>query len=429
MNASYPPALVDRVLRQIDRDRDEIIALEQALIRHPSETGDEKACQAFLADWLRAAGYAVDVFTPDEVAGGRNFRGQPLAVDYSQRPNVVAIHKGAGGGRSLMLMAHVDTVPIGPPEQWRVPPLGGEIHAGKIYGRGAQDDKEGIVAQTFAVEAIRRAGLQLGGDVILCSVVDEEGGGSMGSWACFARGYRAEAGIYLDGLEMKIHPANLGWSGATIRLRTGTSQMHIGRAKAGADAVYAALLALRDERRPMFERHPAYKGTDWPANNLIVPYLLAGHPGGVAMNQAILGAFLYSLPGQAVDADRRVLETHVRQAWAALGWDAPEPEFEWNATWVDPYEVATDAPIVAALREGSRLATGTPMPIEGAPASDLHIMGNFSGGMPAVATGPGQFGLPESAHQPNESISIDGVLLPFVKTVAATIITWCGGVD
>jgi len=419
-------ATLERLLHQIDHDQAEIVAFEQELIRRPSETGNEKACQEFLAEWLRRAGYAPEVFTPDEVAGGKDFRGRPLAVDYSQRPNVVTVHKGSGGGRSLLLMSHVDTVPIGPLPNWIVPPTGGEVRDGKIYGRGAQDDKEGIVAQTFALECIRRAGLQLQGDVTLCSVVDEEGGGSMGSWACFARGYRAEAGIYLDGIDMKIHPANLGWSGATIRQRTGISQMHIGRAKVGADAIYAALLALREERRPAFESHPAYRGTDWPANNLIVPYLQAGHPASVAMNQAVVAASLYSLPGQPVDADRRVLEARVRQAWSALGWDAPEPEVEWSATWVDPYEVAADAPIIAALREGSRLATGTPMPVEGMPASDLHIMGNFSDGMPAVATGPGAFGVPESAHQPNESISIEGALLPFVKSIAATIITWCG---
>ena len=199
-----------RLLHQIDDDRQEIIAFEQELIRRPSETGNEKPCQDFLGDWLRHAGYKVDVFTPDEVAGGKDFRGRPLAVDYRQRPNVVAVQRGTGGGRSLLVMSHVDTVPVGPLEHWTVPPCGGEIHDGKIYGRGAQDDKEGIVAQTFALECIGRAGLQLKGDVTLCSVVDEEGGGSMGSWACMAKGYRADAGIYCDGLEQKVHPANLG---------------------------------------------------------------------------------------------------------------------------------------------------------------------------------------------------------------------------
>jgi acetylornithine deacetylase len=415
-----------RLLRQIDHDREEIIAFEQELIRRPSETGNEKACQDFLADWLRRAGYQVDVFTPDEVSEGKDFRGRPLVVDYRQRPNVVAVHKGTGGGRSLLVMSHVDTVPVGPLEHWTVPPYGGEIRDGKIFGRGAQDDKEGIVAQTFALECIRRAGLQLKGDVTLCSVVDEEGGGSMGSWACMARGYRADAGIYCDGLEQKIHPANLGWSGAFIQLKGRKGQMNIVEVKARADAMYADLVAFREERRSTFENHPLFRQTDWPANNIIFPYFNVGHPGGVAMNQATVAAFVYTLPGHTIQADRLALEARVRQAWQARNPSTPLPEVEWSPTWVDPYEAALDEPIIATLRQASADATGKPMPVEGMPASDLHILGLYSGGMPSVCTGPGGFGVPESAHQPNESISIDSMLIPFVKSIAVTMLTWCG---
>ena len=419
-------AAVERLLGQIDHDRQEIIAFEQELIRRPSETGNEKACQEFLADWLRDAGYQVEVFTPDEVSAGKDFRGRPLVVDYSQRPNVVAVHKGAGGGRSLLVMSHADTVPVGPLELWTVPPTGGEVRDGKIYGRGAQDDKEGIVAQTFALECIRRAGLQLKGDVTLCSVVDEEGGGSMGSWACMARGYRADAGIYCDGLDRKVHPANLGWSGARIHLKGPAGQMNIGDVKRGADAIYADLIAFRDERRVAFENHPLYRQTDWPANNIIVAYFNVGHPASVAMNQATIAANLYTLPGNTIQADRLALEARVRRTWQALNPAATAPEIQWNATWVDPYEIGVDELIIATLRQASAAATGVAMPVEGMPASDLHILGLYSDGMPSVCTGPGAFGVPESAHQPNESISIDGMLIPFVKSIALTILAWCG---
>jgi acetylornithine deacetylase len=424
-----PPASAEKVLRQIEDCRGEIIAFEQALIRHPSETGREKPCQQFLAEWLRRAGYTVDVFTPEDVAGGRDFRGRSLTVSYADRPNVVARCTGTGGGRSLMLMSHVDTVPVGPPEAWSVPPFDGEIRGGRVYGRGAQDDKVGIVAQTFGVECIRRAGLALRGDVILCSVVDEEGGGSMGSWACLKRGYHADAAIYLDGLGHKIHPANLGWSGATIRIQTGSSQMHIGQAKICADAVYGALLELREERRKAFEQHPAYAGTEWPENNLIIPHITIGHPGAVAMNQAVVGAMMYTLPGTDMAGDRTLLSARVRGSLESLGNGFPAPEIEWNATWVDPYQAPPDAPIIATLRQSSEDATGTPMPVEGMPASDLHILGNHSGGMPSVCTGPGAFGEPESAHQPDESISIDGMLMPFVRSIALTILYWCGEIE
>ena len=417
---------VTRVLNQVDHDREEIVAFEQALIRHPSETGREKDCQDFVAHWLRQAGYAVEVFTPDEVAKGLDFRGRTLTTDYSQRPNVVALYKGTGGGRSLLLMSHVDTVPVGPLENWTVPPYGGEIRDGKIYGRGAQDDKEGIVAQTYALECIRRAGLRLKGDVTLCSVVDEEGGGSMGAWSCMSRGYRADAGIYCDGLDLKVNPANLGWSGGRIQMKCPPGHMNIRATKDCADAIYSAVDAFRKERQAIFASHPLYRDTVWPEENIICPYFSAGHAEGVAMNEATVMAFMYTLPGNSVHDDRKILEARVRQAWAALGISAPPPTVEWTHTWPDPYQASGAESILEAMRAASEAATGVPVIVEGGTASDLYAMGLYSDGMPSVCIGPGRFGEPEAAHQPDESISIDRELIPFVKIIALTMLTWCG---
>ena len=417
---------VTRVLNQVDHDREEIVAFEQALIRHSSETGREKDCQDFVAQWLRQAGYDVDVFTPDAVAEGKDFRGRPLTTDYSQRPNVVTVHKGAGGGRSLLLISHVDTVPVGPLENWTVPPYGGEIRDGKIYGRGAQDDKEGIVAQTYALECIRRLGLRLKGDVTLCSAVDEEGGGSMGSWACMARGYRADAGIYCDGLDFRVNPANLGWSGGRIHLKCPPGRMNIDVTKTYADAIYEAVHAMRQERRATFASHSLYAGTAWADENIIVPYVSVGNPEGVAMNEATVSAFMYTLPGNTVYEDRRELEARARQAWAGLGVAAPPPVVEWTHNWPDPYQAAEVDPILEAMHSASKAVTGERLTVEGGAASDLYSIGLYSEGMPSVCIGPGRFGVPEAAHQPNESISIDGQLIPFVKIVALTMLTWCG---
>lgn len=415
-----------QLLRQIDHDREEIVAFEQDLIRHPSETGHEKACQDFVADWLRRAGYAVEVFTPDAVAGGNDFRGRPLSTDYSQRPNVVAVHPGVGAGRSLLLMSHADTVPVGPLENWTLPPFGGEIRNGKIYGRGAQDDKEGIVAQTFALECIRRAGLRLKGRVTLCSVVDEEGGGSMGSWACMARGYRADAGIYLDGLDLKVNPSCLGWSGGRIHLQCPPGRMNIVQTKDCAEAIYHAVDGFRKERQADFAERPLYRDTVWPQENIVFPYFSVGHAEGVAMNEATVMAFMYTLPGNSVHDDRRALEARVRQAWDALGVAAPPPAVTWALTWPDAYQASGAEPILDALQAASLSATGAPAAVEGGTASDLYAMGLHSDGMPSVCIGPGAFGVPEAAHQPDESISIDDKLIPFVKIIALTMLSWCG---
>jgi acetylornithine deacetylase len=417
---------IAHLLHQIDHDREEIAAFEQDLIRRPSETGREKDCQDFLAGWLHRAGYEVDVFTPDEVAGGNDFRGRPLTVDYRERPNVVARHKGTGGGRSLLLISHADTVPVGPLENWTVPPYGGEIRNGKIYGRGAQDDKEGIAAQTFALQCIRRLGLRLKGDVILCSAVDEEGGGSMGSWACMARGYRADAGIYCDGLDLKVNPANLGWSGGRIQIQCPPGRMNIDQTKVCADAVYHALHAMRQERRAAFATRALYRDTAWPDENIIIPYFSVGNPEGVAMNEATVMAFMYTLPGNSVHDDRRELEARVRQVWETLGVAAPPPVVEWAYTWPDPYQATGAESILETMQAAGEAATGAPLVVEGGTASDLYSIGLYSQGMPSVCLGPGRFGAPEAAHQPDESISIDDQLIPFVKILAVTMLNWCG---
>ena len=78
----------------------------------------------------------------------------------------------------MHLNGHFDVVPAG--EGWTLDPFGGEVVDGRIYGRGSCDMKAGIAAALFAVEAIRRAGIELNGTVEISGTVDEESGGFAG---------------------------------------------------------------------------------------------------------------------------------------------------------------------------------------------------------------------------------------------------------
>ena len=64
-------------------------------------------------------------------------------------------------GHDHALAAHADVVPIEKPDEWTVDPFGADIINGKIYGRGAVDDKDGLGAMLGAVRAIQRAGYRL----------------------------------------------------------------------------------------------------------------------------------------------------------------------------------------------------------------------------------------------------------------------------
>jgi len=87
----------------------------------------------------------------------------------------------------------MDVVSVGDESMWKYPPFGGEMHDGKIYGRGAEDTKCHLAAQLIVLRAIKEAGIELKGDLILTSTVDDE----IGQWP--GMGYLLEKGFQEHG--------------------------------------------------------------------------------------------------------------------------------------------------------------------------------------------------------------------------------------
>ena len=137
------------------------------------------------------------------------------------RPNLVALRKGAGGGKSLAFNGHIDVVPIGDLAGWHTDPWGSDIIDGKLYGRGTVDMKAGVAAFIAAAEAIGDCGINLKGDLQLHIVVDEEAGGFAGSRDVIDRGYRADGIIVAEPTSGLIDAAEggLSWLRVTIRGR------------------------------------------------------------------------------------------------------------------------------------------------------------------------------------------------------------------
>ena len=94
---------------------------------------------------------------------------------------VAARLRGIGKhNKSIILLSHMDVVPANPKE-WEVPPFSGEVKDGKIWGRGAIDDKGPGVIELMAMLAIKRAGILLNRDVMFIATGDEEEGGKNGA--------------------------------------------------------------------------------------------------------------------------------------------------------------------------------------------------------------------------------------------------------
>ena len=160
---------LEELFAQVDAQRDEIIALEQALVRIPSvnsgfmPTGDETPVCEYIRDWLAEDGIQSEIL-------GRT----------PERGNIIARIEGSNPEAGLMFMSHTDVVPVEEEEKWRFPPFSATIADGRIYGRGASDCKGLLTAQLYAMRLLVRNGIRLEDSLILCSGADEEHGGRYG---------------------------------------------------------------------------------------------------------------------------------------------------------------------------------------------------------------------------------------------------------
>ena len=122
------------------------------------------------------------------------------------RVNVIGIRKGTGGGKSLLLNAHMDTVGV---DGMASDPFKPDIRDGKLYGRGAQDMKGSLAAMIGAVKALVDNGIELAGDLMVTGVADEEYG-SMGTEA-LVKQVTADAAIVTEPTDLNIGLAHHGF--------------------------------------------------------------------------------------------------------------------------------------------------------------------------------------------------------------------------
>ena len=155
--------------RTADSLRDEVTQLLQELIRLDTVNppGNETQAAELLRDYLGDHGVESELYarTPE-------------------RANLVARLPGSGGGPSLLLLSHTDTVPADPGE-WLVNPWSGEVRDGELWGRGALDMKGHVAAEAVALASLAREGFEPAGDVVFAACADEEVGTGFGlQWLC-----------------------------------------------------------------------------------------------------------------------------------------------------------------------------------------------------------------------------------------------------
>src|SRR4051794_12613709 len=170
----------------------------------------EREIASFVSDWARAAGLEAE--TLEQTAG---------------RPTVLVRGKGSGGGRTLLLCGHIDTVNV----EGMTDPHTPRVEGDRLYGRGAYDMKAGVAAALVA--AREAAALGLPGDVVVAAVADEEHS-SIGVQEAL-RSVSADAAIVTEPTEMELIVAHKGfvWNRITVKGKAA----HGSRPHLGIDAI------------------------------------------------------------------------------------------------------------------------------------------------------------------------------------------------
>jgi len=121
----------------------------------------------------RAAEYLASVFRREGI--------EPIVLESAPgRGNIVARLKGDGRAAPLLLMAHLDVVPV-EADKWQHPPFDGKIVDGYLWGRGALDTKQLAAMELMVMLLLKREGKTLARDVIFMGNADEEAGGKLGA--------------------------------------------------------------------------------------------------------------------------------------------------------------------------------------------------------------------------------------------------------
>jgi acetylornithine deacetylase len=416
----------DVILRECDARRDEAVELLRTLVRIPSVTGDEREIQEYLAGTLRELGLELDVWESDLEELKSRPEYVPVNRGYEGRPNIVATMKGSGGGRSLLLNGHTDTVPPGPAEAWSQDPYDAAVTDDRLYGRGASDMKSGVAAMVMALKCLVGARIRLEGDVFLNLVVDEELSGH-GTLDTLLRGYRADAAICAETSGNAVQPACIGRIWFEIRIAgkaAGIQRRYLGVNAIDLGYKVVQAVAELEKQRLRTLSHPLYPN---PIDSIpcMVGTFAAGSFPSAFPDSCVLTGSIATLPSEDHDAVKQSLVDQIARAAAGDGWlfDHP-PEVAFVGYDARAAEIAADHPIIRTVASCFEEVTGRAPEISGRQgAADTRFL--IGAGIPTAIFGPGSTA---QMHANDEWVSVRD-LHDATKTIALAVARWCGVVE
>jgi succinyl-diaminopimelate desuccinylase len=392
------------VLAHLDLLADDLVEFTRALVRIPTinPPGDCYAtCAELIGQRLRELGYYVESLPAV---------GMPEHTSALPRVNVVGT---LGSGEPVLhFNGHYDVVPPG--DGWSVDPFAAELRDGRIFGRGTCDQKAGIAASMYAVEAVRRAGIGLRGSVEQSATPDEESGGFAGvAWLCDSGRLSRQRQTYvvvtepLDPERVCIGHRGVYWFRLTTRGRVGHGSMP-GLAVNAAEQMARLVQAFETELKPALARRESSAPVEPPQARVPSLSLNSIHAG-----QALDGWQTPAVPDRCTAIfDRRFIHEEafeeVRAEIVRL-LDAQGIDYQVEDVMrVDP--LLGDPAGVLARTTASCIeqVLGTEPTFIASPGTydQKHVV-RRAGIAECIAYGPGRLVL---AHQPDEYVSVDDLV-------------------
>jgi succinyl-diaminopimelate desuccinylase len=370
--------------------RNEVLALCQQMIQTPSVNGmdDELHLAHIIAAFAREHGLEVEM----------------TAID-AQRPNVLVRIGPQKVETGLLIVGHMDTVPVGEYGHWTHPPFSAIIENDRLFGRGAIDNKGGIAAALGALVLLKeKAGRQLKRPVLLACVPDEESGATgrlgikhlhnsgklSGKGAIYvypdmhrtAIGHRGVLRLKLSARGQSFHTGGLAWQDADKSLNAVT----------GMSAVLLALESLTFASKPqppIFSRY----------HTVATPTLVQGGA-GISIVPDHCEAFIdiRLVPG----VSREVVTDGVQRAIDSVLAERPQLQVEMEeVTYIPPTVIPEESDIIQAVGKAVGEVCGTPPEIfVSGPANESYLLNEY--GIPTLTLGPAGDG----AHAVDEYMEV-----------------------
>jgi acetylornithine deacetylase len=376
----------------------------------------------------------------DELAVGNAFskRMSRLGLDVREmevehdRFNIVGTVRGAGGGRSLMLNGHLDTV--GPMLGWTKDPYGGELVDGRIYGHGISNMKASDTAMVYAAHAIERAGVTLKGDLVVALVVGECAGG-IGTRTLMRDGVKADAFLCTEPTDLGILTVHA--SSQYFRVNIIGRSGHFAMEDRGVNAIMK-MFELTQRLGPMHQTLPAngwIRFSDKPQYEGLPRYQLgtirAGMTRDMHESPNLTPDFCTGVINVRATPDRPVssAKEDIEGVLAAMRREDPEFSYEVSAIRALPgFEAPEGSFLVEDVTRAYTDVCGRAPDV--GPLPPFVLMGSDSGQMQAAGMshgaliGPGKF----SSSLADEYVEVDKIAAA-AKIYAATALRTCGYVE